>query len=398
MLRPLEEIVAQIKTRFESELMLDLVFPASSASALGLSSPLKAARGGADSFIDRVEYDEYGRLQVVNHKVTNHELLYAVVQSVCYILCFHGLDLARDQRRDIFLQHCWNLVFTSRFEPMRYVIKSVRSEFLKLAFAVELFDMICWESFPRELLLLESEFSLQPLLLYQRVADNLPGQSQQKGRYFLLHPAGSSSGAHHPSQLGPNTLESFFPYDPCLLMKICAAIEKSYRSWNGVPGIDDQALVQALLGRQQRTSSQRLPELDFQREIFGEDLDEDDDEEDDDEDDDDKEDEQGPVGLELENHSPNRAGRSELRIPGTGRKAKATSVTMAMSVSYTETRYSTSVTSSVHSDEASLQQRHGEHLQGEEEYDGYGSSYSMSVTSSVPRDQLLLELIQKSRK
>jgi len=38
---------------------------------------------------------------------------------------------------------------------------------------------------------------------------------------------------------GYNPLDSFFPYDPCLLRMLHEPIEGSYRTWHGLPGVDD---------------------------------------------------------------------------------------------------------------------------------------------------------------
>lgn len=40
---------------------------------------------------------------------------------------------------------------------------------------------------------------------------------------------------------GNNPLESFFPFDPCLLRKMHRCIDGSYRTWKGVPGLDPGA-------------------------------------------------------------------------------------------------------------------------------------------------------------
>jgi len=37
---------------------------------------------------------------------------------------------------------------------------------------------------------------------------------------------------------GNNPLETFFPFDPCLLLRIHSKIEDAYRVWRGLPGID----------------------------------------------------------------------------------------------------------------------------------------------------------------
>lgn len=43
---------------------------------------------------------------------------------------------------------------------------------------------------------------------------------------------------------GFNPLDSFFPYDPCLLRMLHQPIERYYRVWRGVPGLDDVAEVE----------------------------------------------------------------------------------------------------------------------------------------------------------
>ena len=37
---------------------------------------------------------------------------------------------------------------------------------------------------------------------------------------------------------GANPLESFFPFDPCLLEIMHCHVEKRYRRWSGLPGVD----------------------------------------------------------------------------------------------------------------------------------------------------------------
>jgi len=38
-----------------------------------------------------------------------------------------------------------------------------------------------------------------------------------------------------------NPLDSFFPFDPCLLRTLHTAVEESYRFWRGLPGLDVDA-------------------------------------------------------------------------------------------------------------------------------------------------------------
>jgi hypothetical protein len=568
---------------------------ASSSSYHDLSatpSPQTTLNSHNSSFVNRIEYDDYGRLKVINHKVNQHELFYIVIQSICYICCFYGVDLIQyHQQQPILnnhralsisskntltghahsphspvsslsiLPHCWNLIFTSKFEPIKYITKSIRNEFLKLVYVSGLFNKIVWNSFPKEICLIElANLSLknnhnaggedQPLSQQSHHSQ----QQQQQIQYIMLRPLEESnevkkkhrmtsrtrvttmattSSQHHTvmsynqgdyeeegeemfleleetaeldveeeeddlyyflslgstpsssgrsqsstsssasstssslfSSLGPNTLELFFPFDPCLLMKIYSSISSSYRSWNGnIPGITDDFIYQecvikekqALIAREtadggRENGLRKVDSIEFQGELFGEDLEDDDDDEGEDEEYESEEengegDEEGGgavfEGSTLPPRSMNLSSK-DLLIPGKSSKdskkiqQQLEHHQMTISMSYTEettayskeeegASYGTSVTSSVgrsySSSISERQQQHHHQLgrsqqkrrlraaseltvdepedeQGDEDDDGseIGSSYSMSITSSLPREQVMLELIERSKK
>ena len=80
-----------------------------------------------------------------------HELFYAVVQAVCYVLCFHGTEMAVRQKENAALRSQWQDIVSSRLDPLRYCLRTVRVEFLKLAAHVGLFSDECWERFAPDL-------------------------------------------------------------------------------------------------------------------------------------------------------------------------------------------------------------------------------------------------------
>lgn len=157
------------------------------------------------------DFDELGRMKSSRGKdINKHETFYCGVQSACYVLCFYGTEMATLQRMSTFLKTCWENILTSCLEPLRYCVYSVRVEFLKLALHVGMISEECWAKFPVD----------------------------------LVHQQQYPSSGKTSSTNG-NPLDSFFPFDPCLLRTLHQCIEVYYRDWTGVPGLSADELPAA---------------------------------------------------------------------------------------------------------------------------------------------------------
>ena len=160
--------------------------------------------------------DEFGRKQtIVASAVSRHETFFSCVQAACYIVCFYGVEIANAQRNVRTTQKRWQKVLTCTLQPLRFCLQSVRVEFLRLAVQTNMCDDSCWESLP---------------------PDVLPNFNQNTPKKKI--PGNVNMGA------GFNPLDSFFPYDPCLLRMLHQPVENYYRVWRGVPGLDDVAEVE----------------------------------------------------------------------------------------------------------------------------------------------------------
>ena len=156
------------------------------------------------------EVDEYGRAQTtIVSAVMRHETFFSCVQAACYILCFYGMEIANVQKKSKSMQKKWQTVLTSTLNPLRFCLQSVRVEFIRLAQQSNMLHESCWEALSGEIL-----------------QDNRGDDASRRKNNI-------SMGA------GTNPLDSFFPYDPCLLRMLHQSIEINYRSWKGVPGLDD---------------------------------------------------------------------------------------------------------------------------------------------------------------
>ena len=142
-----------------------------------------------------VEYDELGRIcNPMTLYFAKHETFYCGFQAICYILCFHGVELAYQQLLSQHLHQDWEQIVASSLEPLKYCLHSIRIEFLKLALQVGILSENIWEK-------------LSPDII-ERV-----------------------------STFNGNPLDSFFPFDPCLLVVLHNTINCNYRRWVGVPGL-----------------------------------------------------------------------------------------------------------------------------------------------------------------
>jgi RNA polymerase I specific transcription initiation factor RRN3 len=161
------------------------------------------------------EVDEFGRKQtVITSAVSMHETFFSCVQAACYIVCFYGVEVANSQRNVRTTQKKWQKVLTCTLQPLRFCLQSVRVEFLRLAQQVGMLEESSWSALPSDVL------------------QNVQADPNRKNNGNV------NMGA------GFNPLDSFFPYDPCLLRMLHQPIEKYYRVWRGVPGLDDVAEVE----------------------------------------------------------------------------------------------------------------------------------------------------------
>lgn len=133
--------------------------------------------------------DEFGRKVITDYDtLTKHETFFCCVQSMCYAVCFLGISMAQIMSSDPAEKRHWDVVLNSEFHPLRYCIPTVRTEFLRIAAAGDL---------------------ISSALGAGRGASNL---------------SSSSSSSHNP-------LDTFFPFDPCLLLQVHEHIKEGYRIW-----------------------------------------------------------------------------------------------------------------------------------------------------------------------
>ena len=209
------------------------------AACYSSSSSAVSSLGRCD---DTPDLDELGRAVPSRNTASRHELFYSVVQSISYILCYHGVDLVSKHSQQAGMRSLWESIVLSRLEPYRYCLKSVRGEFLKLASCVGLFSDACWRAIP-------SDWVMQQQTLRGEEED-----SNSSSHIEVAIAAGTSNvmmvGAaasrqktrarmRAGSDLGMVQLDCFFPFDPCLLYKVHDKIQSCYRVWEGVPGLED---------------------------------------------------------------------------------------------------------------------------------------------------------------
>jgi len=161
--------------------------------------------------------------------VTAHETFYYAVQAVLYIYCFHGVELSTAHQRAagsfsrsssasssssssyIFRRGKTSLLQLERclscsLDPMRFCLTSVRSEFLRLALHSGLLSQACISSISPDLL--------------PGAAEAVTGAtSMVPGRPVPIRAPGGAMRRLAPRSLteGSNPLDTFFPFDPCLL-------------------------------------------------------------------------------------------------------------------------------------------------------------------------------------
>jgi hypothetical protein len=90
--------------------------------------------------LDSMAVDEQG-LPITNGTAggtSRHLVFYSVMQAACYVMCFLGVELAHKQRANLKLRQAWEVTLGCSFDPLRYCIKSVKWEFLRLSLFTDL--------------------------------------------------------------------------------------------------------------------------------------------------------------------------------------------------------------------------------------------------------------------
>ena len=230
------------------------------------------------------EFDDYGRRTsaAVQNTLSRHETFFCCMQAASYVLCFYGTDLAESIKADDAKRRHWERAMTSELNPLKYCLESVRGEFLRLSQSISLFAPECWRMLPtvvtrndtHEEMNLQDQrsrsasiigagvtsdsagdglgstigavcsFPIEPIALTRTSDVNTPAitpaQSPRAGAISVKNKTGMKSASAKVPVMGTgnNPLESFFPFDPCLLRKMHRSIDDSYRNWKGVPGLD----------------------------------------------------------------------------------------------------------------------------------------------------------------
>ena len=150
-----------------------------------------------------------------------HETFYCCVQASAYIACFHGVYLLHEHMMNEGIRRLWECVLTSTLNPLKYCLHSVKSEFLRVSKAMDFLRPECWN-------LLDS--------MRKNISTTIMPVNGKSSMYMSGMEGGGSSNNLYSN---PNPLDSFFPFDPCLLCKLNTChIGHSYRSWFGIPGLD----------------------------------------------------------------------------------------------------------------------------------------------------------------
>ena len=144
--------------------------------------------------------------------VTQHETFYYSMQAIMYIYCFHGTELASAHQRNngyrlgrgsttlLQLERC----VSCSLDPLRFCLASVRLEFLRLSLHTGLLSPLCLGSIAGDLV---------PGAV--AAAEPIGGAPKPVPIRMLL--GGTRRAAPRSLAEGPNPLDTFFPFDPCLL-------------------------------------------------------------------------------------------------------------------------------------------------------------------------------------
>lgn len=148
--------------------------------------------------------------------------------------CFYGSDLlvpSRDLSPS--LQKDWEKVALSELKPLKYCLYTIRYEFLKFAQYTELMGDLALSKLSRDF-----SSSVGPKITDGASESNIAEPSDLRN---------VKTGKNSSENMFLTPLETFFPFDPCYLISLHHYIDKYYRPWRGIPGINaDSSTVDAL--------------------------------------------------------------------------------------------------------------------------------------------------------
>lgn len=153
------------------------------------------------------------------------------------------MELAAEQSADIERRMRWEYVLSSRHSPLRYCLSSVRYEFLRLASAVGLLSDAAGLSIPHEFFDADETKGYLPGRCGAAVVGGgMSGSGHMNGARGGTGGTMAAAAGDEAAWLsaGLNPLDSFFPFDPCLLGTLAEHVEKSYRRWSGIPGLQNE--------------------------------------------------------------------------------------------------------------------------------------------------------------
>lgn len=148
---------------------------------------------------------------------TCHETFYYCMQAVLYVYCFHGTDLVAFDSTNgttkysrITMQHLERCIVSS-LDPLRFCLASVRTEFLRLALHTGMLSAVCVGGISKDLL---------PSGDGNASASNNDGTAGSRAPIKIVIGQPGRRTVARSLSAGANPLDTFFPFDPCLLRYI----------------------------------------------------------------------------------------------------------------------------------------------------------------------------------
>lgn len=150
-----------------------------------------------------------------------HRTFYALCQTVFYVIIFRNRQLfnnsdSKENSKMIELVKSWKLneIITSKLNPLRYCLPTVRKKFARITYVNQI--AYCYSIIDAN----------------NRTSLPISGQSSLNIKMFFSNQTDSfdskNGDSKKPIGLVENPLDSFFPFDPYLLIKSRAYIQKAY--------------------------------------------------------------------------------------------------------------------------------------------------------------------------